>query len=215
MIVSCSSVFLVKLKSQLIRVLLALPLSLSIAGCQPPGGSEQDAKDRAIAEEKLQTMLAEKEQRVRLEAQRRLAQEQEAEQIEAQRLAELQKPHYLPERLAHVAKPRAWAAITVPDVNVKAVFNSTWSNNKLNYRVALLGQEAAIDAFMGGYRAYHVNLADQSGSKIFEFELLPADFRWAATNVNNRIPTMESTGAVECELPRYEQSVQWNLTWSN
>jgi len=215
MTLSRSSAHLVKTKSQLTRAIFAIALLLSIAGCQPAVDSEQDAKDRATAEAKLQEMLNEKQQRSQQEAQRRIAQGQEAERLEAARIAESQKPHYAPERLAQAARPRAWAAITVPDLNIKAVFNSTWSNDKVNYRVALLGQQAAIDTFLGGFSAYHVNFAEQGGHKIFEFTLLPSDFQWAAASVNNGIPTMESRGAVDCDLPRYEQSVQWNLTWSN
>lgn len=192
--------------------LCLLPIFLvTLAGCQSAPSPEQEAADKAAAEAKLKEMLATKERHSAFaEKQRKL----EAER-RAQREAEAYRPRYAPQQLAKAAKPRTWGAITVPDLNVKAVFNSTWTNGNLNYRVALLGQQHAIDTYLESHSRHIVKLADQGGNNIFEFDLPAQDFNWSNANASYGIPTKEVRGSVPCELPNYELSVQWNLVWEN
>lgn len=192
----------------ILYLIVCLPL---LAACQPSPPPEADEADRAAAEAKLQKMLAAKQRRAEFaEKQRRI----EADR-EAQLQAEAARPHYSPARLEKAAKPRHWEPITIPDLNVKGVFNSVWKNDRLNYRVALLGDRHAIDAFLMQHQLYGINFANQAGTKVFEFEITPQQFEWAPPGYNGGIPTMHTSGTIECDLPVYEESVQWNLTWQN
>jgi hypothetical protein len=200
------------------RKIVAIGAAVSLCGCQSGPDTEPDAADKAAAETKLQQMLGAKERQQHAEeaaVERKRQADQRAAEADAARWRAAQKPRYAPARLGFAARPRTWASITVPDLNVKAVFNSSWTNDQLNYRVALLGERAAINTFLGQHRQYGVNFADQSGNKIFEFPLSPEAFNWAPPNFNGGIPTIQTTGAIPLELPVYEQSVQWNLTWGS
>jgi hypothetical protein len=168
------------------------------------------AADKQAAEAKLDRLLRDKQS----QAEQREYEQHAAEQKEAERLAEAQKPHYPASELAAAARPRKWASIKVPDLNIQTVINTTWKDGKLNYRVAMLGQRPAIDSFTSQWHAFGIDFADQSGTNIFQFQIDPASFEWAPSSVNGGIPTKQMTGSIECELPRYEQSVQWNLTWA-
>jgi hypothetical protein len=188
--------------------ILMLPF---LVACQAAPAPEPDDADKAAAEAKLREMVTAKERHAQFaEKQRQL----EAER-EEKRQAEANRPHYSQYQINAAAKPRHWASITVPDLNVQAVFNSTWTNDHLNYRIALLGEKHAIDTFLAQHQSYGVNFADQSGSQVFAFEVTPGQFEWAPQGFNGGIPTMQMTGTIDCPLPVYEQSVQWNLTWQN
>lgn len=197
-----------------ITALLLITFAFSLSGCQPASDPQADEADRQAAEAKLNQMLAEKQRKEDAAAAERERQRQIAEEREAARIAEANRPHYAPQRLALAARPRHWATITVPDINVQAVFNSSWSGDHLNYRVALLGQKPAINAFLTQWGQYQVNLQDPSGANLFQFPVDPHDFSWAPPGFNNGVPTVQTTGRVPVDLPVYEQAVQWNLTWS-
>jgi hypothetical protein len=169
----------------------------------------QEGQDRQAAEARLQAMMAKKQW-----ADEQAAQNQRwAEQIEAQRQAEAAKPHYSPQRLAAAAKPRTWAHVEVPDLNIQCVLNTVWSDGQLHYRVAFLGQKQALDNFVAAYKEFRINFCDQSGSTTFDFGIDPNAFQLDPPSVNGGIPTFETSNSVECDLARYEVSVQWNLTW--
>jgi hypothetical protein len=189
-------------------ILLLLPL---LVACQSPPPPEADEADKAAADAKLQQMLATKQRQAAFADKQR----QLEEDRQAKREVEAARPHYSQYQLEVAAKPRHWADITVPDLNVHAVFNSNWQNDKLNYRIALLGEKHAIDTFLNQHESYGVNFADQSGNQIFAFGITPQQFEWAPPGFNGGIPTMQTTGSIECDLPIYEHSVQWNLTWQN
>jgi hypothetical protein len=198
---------------QLMRASLAVLITIWLAtGCSGPPATDaqlSEEKDRQEAEERLQQMVAEKRaSQEREEAQR-------AQQLEAEERArrETEKPHYPPDVLRAAARPRTWARITVPDLNISCVFNSTWTNGNLNYRVAMLGQRWAITNFLSQWAKYKVNFADQAGNNIYEFEVNASDFQWEPDSYNGGIPTMDTRGKVEMPLELYENAVQWNLTW--
>jgi hypothetical protein len=190
--------------------LLVLPF---LTACQPAPqqAQEPDATEKAAADAKLNEMLSAKQRRAAF------AEEQRAKEAERQaRLeAEAARPHYSAYRLQAAAKPHNWADIVVPDLNVHAVFNSNWTPDHINYRIALLGEKRAIDTFLHQHQSYSVNLVDQAANQIIKFDVAPDSFEWAPPNFNGGIPTMQMTGTVDCDLPVYEQAVQWNLTWEN
>jgi hypothetical protein len=192
-------------------VLITISISVVLlTGCQS-APTEPTEEEKSVAQAKLDQMMAAKQRQAEFaENQRRI----EAERAERKQ-AEAMRPHYSPVRLAAAAKPRTWAHITVPDLNVDAVFNSSWKDGHLNYRVALLAQRASIDTFLHQHQSYSVNFANQAGQIIFQFPLSPDDFEWAPANFNGGIPTSQTSGQVEMDLETYEQAVQWNLTWQN
>ena len=200
-----------------IRLAVCLLLSLSLTGCgsgqtQPQQkAQDQDQTDMQGAEMKLAAMMKAKEQSAQqAEAARHKQEEQEARQQVADYLSQ-----FSPVEVAAAARPRKWGSITVPDLNVKCVFNSTWTEGNLNYRIALLGQRAAITTFLADFRRYHVNFEDQQGNIIFAYDLNPADFQWESDSYNGGIPTMDTRGAVPMDLKLYENSMQWNLTYDS
>lgn len=181
---------------------------------EPEKPTVPSAADKEAAEAKLNRMLSQKQKQAEQREYEQHAAEQREAAREAARLAEAQKPRYPASELAAAARPRKWASIKVPDLNIQTVLNTTWTDGKLNYRVAMLGQRPAIDSFTSQWHAFAIDFADQGGTNIFQFQINPASFEWAPSSVNGGIPTKQMSGTVECELPRYEQSVQWNLTWS-
>lgn len=194
-------------------LLLSLPFCIVVTcGCSPPPEKPvtPSETDKQAAEAKLNRLLEDRQK----QAEQREYEQHLAEQKEAARQAEAEKPRYPASELAAAARPRKWASIKVPDLNIQTVLNTTWRDGKLNYRVAMLGQRPALDAFTSQWHAFGVDFADQSGTNIFQFQISPQSFEWAPQSVNGGIPTKQTTGTVDCELPRYEQSVQWNLTWS-
>lgn len=205
---------IVKATNHISSKIFAIAAAALLYGCQSASDPAADEADRQAAEAKLQQMLAEKEAKARDEESRRQIAEERAAAEQAAREAEANKPRYAPQRLSRAARPRTWAAVTIPDLNVKAVFNSSWNDGRLNYRVALLGQKQAIDVFLGRYEQMQINFQDPSGTNIAQFPVERSEFQWAPANFNQGIPTVQATGAVECELPIYEEAIQWNLTWN-
>jgi hypothetical protein len=146
-------------------------LLVSLTACQSPPPPPDDEADRAAAEAKLQQMLATKQRHADFaEKQRQI----EAERAQ-KRIEEANRPRYSPARLAKAAKPRTWGYITVPDLNIKCVFNSTWTNGNLNYRVALLGERPIIDSYLDSHPRHVVRLANQGGFNIVEIDLPTQD----------------------------------------
>jgi hypothetical protein len=177
------------------------------------GQKEQEAKDQAAAQAKLDKMIADKEWAAKqAEQARQWAEEQAAEQ-EAQRQAEAAKPRYGAFRLQQAAKPRTWAPITVPEINCKLVLNSMWRDGRLYYRVAVLGHDHALHVFTSNFRQYRLTFMDQAGYGIFDHVIAPDEFVLDPPHVNQGIPTLETNGDVELDLPIYEHAVQWNLVW--
>ncbi len=171
---------------------------------------ERQAADRDKAEAKLQKQLEQRQ----WAAEQEEAARQWAQGIAAARQAEAEKPHYSPLRLEKAARSRSWAVVHVPDIGVQAVLNTLWRDGQIYYRVALLGQKNALELFTSEYRQFTVTFADQSGTKIFEIALSPTDFQMDPPTVNGGIPTMELNNSIDCDLPVYENSVQWNMLWA-
>lgn len=203
-------------EKRLFSILLIIVGTGMVSSCKPAADPAKEAADRAAAEAEVHRVMTERKRREVAEAvaaaESQAAEEKRAAGLEAQRQEEAAKPRFSPQQLAQAATPKVWAAITVPDINVKAVFNSTWTNGNLNYRVALLGTSQALEMFMR-YGRYRINFADQGGNSIFDFELAPRDFVWAPPKTNGGIPTMETRGSVPMDLSLYQAAVQWNLTW--
>lgn len=170
---------------------------------------EEESQHRQMAEAKLQKQIE----------QRKWAAEQEeaarawAETVAARRQEEAEKPHYSAPRLAKAGKSRTWASVHVPDIGVQAVLNSLWKDGQLYFRIALLGQKNALELFTSEYRQFRITFADQSGTKIFEIPVSPSDFQFDPPDVNGGIPTMELNNSIDCDLPVYENAVQWNMIW--
>lgn len=195
-----------------IYAFVTLLSALAASSCQNAPDPQAEEADRKAAEAKLEAMLKDKEAHNQRLEELRQRNQQQAEAEEARQLEAERRARYSPQRRASALKPRKWASVTVPDLNIKAVFNSNWADDHLNYRVALLGQKDAIDVFLSRAQV-GVNFADQSGNKIFEFPIPSSEFQWAPPGFNQGIPTVQATGRIPLELPTYEQSVQWNLTW--
>lgn len=142
-------------------------------------------------------------------------QQQAEEEKAAAAAAEAAKPHYDPERLRMAANWRQWQDITVPDLNIHAWLKSNWINGKMHMRFALLGEKTALRLFTGSWKYFNLYFADQSGSNLHHATLAADDLHWADNMRNSGVPTMEFEGDSECDLPTYEQIVQWNLKWDN
>jgi hypothetical protein len=169
-----------------------------------------EAEERRQAEQKLQA----------IQEQRQWAEQKEDEsrqwaELQSQQKAEQQENalNYPPARLEKAAKVRNWASVKTGDLGVEAWFKSYWRDNHMHFRVALLGQHAALEYFVNGYKGFHVMLADPNGVNIFETPVRGDEFHWAPASANQGIPTLELEKDVDIPLDTYERAVQWNFQW--
>lgn len=192
--------------------LLAATVFSSCGTTAPSVSSGPSEADRQAAKEKLQRMLAAKqEQQARLAEEQRIADEKAARQA-----AEAAKPHYDPTRLKIALKWRQWADITIPDLNIKCWLKSNWKDGKMHMRLALLGDKTALRLFTGNWPYFRLVFADQGGNNLHQCILATNQLHWDEQGLRNSgVPTMEYEADDEVPLEVYESIVQWNLKWES
>ncbi len=197
---------------------LVLISTLSLGSCS--GGQQSSdlkpsadkaAADRAAAQAKLARILEAKQKRQALaEEQQRIAEEKAAAAE-----AEAAKPHYDPVRLARAKKIRQWQSIIIPDLNIQCWLKSTWSDGKMNMRLAMIGDKNALTLFTGNWAYFKLVFTDQGNNNLQTSTLASSDLHWASPQTNGGNPTMEFEGSDECPLEVYESIVQWNFKWDD
>lgn len=191
---------------------VASTVLLSCANQDARQSASVDA-DRASAEAELKKELDEKSKQQKIEQWRLKQAAQQDAHVAIAAVDAGSRPKIVDPELIKAAAPRAWASIPVPNFNIQAVFNSTWQNGYLNYRVALLGDRDAINDFLRSYTKYGIVLANQGGYNVLVFPISPQSFAWRPDSYNQGIPTVDFTSTQPCSLEAYEDAVQWNLTW--
>ena len=196
---------------------LTTTVLVACSGCSGGGGEvvsdPQGAVNQDAARQKLKQRMAETRARQEQAAEQQRQAEQKAADDEAARVAEAAKPHYDPTRLKMAAKPRQWSNITIPDININCWMKSTWTDGKMNLRLALLGQKDALRIFTGSWPYLKIILTDAGGNNLHQAVLKSADLRWADSLRNGGAPTMEFEASTECPLEVYETCNQWNLKY--
>jgi hypothetical protein len=214
------------------RRLITLALvSLLLAACSPgqnggnttPSGSQTGADpgapsemERRAAEQKLARMQeAKRQSQAQQEEQQRIIEEKAAAAAAAAATA-AQRARYDPVRLQIAGKWRQWADITIPDLNIHAWLKTSWKDNIMHLRLALLGDKTALRLFTGNWKYFRLVFADQGGNNLHQAILETRDLHWDASGLRNAgVPTMEFEGDSEITLEIYESIVQWNLKWDN
>lgn len=195
--------------------IMGIALTACSAGTSTNTGSpstEQSAADKQAAEAKLARMLEAKRQ----QSEQQTEQQRIADEKAAQAQAEAAKPHYDPTRLKIAANWRQWADITVPDFNIHCWLKTNWKNGVMHFRLALLGDKAALRLFTGNWPYFRLVFADQAGTNLHQCILATRDLHWDEGGLRNSgVPTMEFESDSECPLEVYESIVQWNLKWED
>lgn len=181
-----------------VAVCLASCLSQEHRAVEPIKNDRDTEADRRIAEAKLALLLSSKK--------RSLPEEKPEETASV-------VPQYDPIRLKKAENLKRWAGVRVPEVNIDAYLKSSWKDGRLNLRLALLGQKAALELFNSSWTRYRLSFAAQDGTSINQVVIPTSDMHFAGAQANNNIPTLEFEGSQECSLDVYEQSVQWNFEW--
>lgn len=190
-----------------------LLFALFLSSCSPLPEKDNQADnlkqkaeaDKALAAQKLQQLLASKQEQARQEA--------EQARIEEEKAALVAKPHYDPIRLRRAAAVKQWTVVTVPELNIDAWLKTTWKDGKMNLRLALMGQQEALNLFNSSWPVYRLTFADQSGTNINQVRIPTSEMHWASGTKNGGVPTLEFEGSEDCQLEIYEQCVQWNFRW--
>jgi hypothetical protein len=203
------------------KTLLLVAISLSSAGlicsCAPKSLVRQakESRDQQQAEAQLKTEMDGRtlQQNWSATQQRQTAQQNARDVVTTLENDKGVAAQPIDPSLVKAATPRHWAPVPVTGFNINAVFNSTWQDGYLNYRVALLGDRAAINEFLGAYTKYGILMVNQGGYNVLVFPVSPQGFSFEPDGYNQGIPTADTSGRVECSLEQYQQSVQWNMSW--
>ncbi|MFN8654903.1 MAG: hypothetical protein U0105_01080 [Candidatus Obscuribacterales bacterium] len=174
----------------------------------------RQAQDLAKANELLQQRQQSREwaQQKRQQAMQ-WAEQTAAEKAEAEAQKAAYEAEFPPHRLQAVAKWTTWAPINLDTAGVEARLRSQWVDGGVNFRLALLGSEQAINAFCGWER-FIIMFQDSDGVNMTPFSVSPKEFRWSDPAKNRGIPTLELEKKVPYPIQEYERAAQWNLMWS-
>lgn len=179
--------------------------------------AEKQAREQADRDKATQILQKKKQDREWANQQKQQAQSWAEQKAAEQAEIEAQKAAYAaefpPHRLQAVAKWTTWAPVNLDQVGIEARLRSNWSNDGLNFRLALLGQEQAINAFCGWER-FIIMFQDGAGVNMTPFSVSPKEFRWSDPAKNRGIPTLELEKHVPYPIQDYERAAQWNLMWS-
>jgi hypothetical protein len=174
----------------------------------------EEKENLRLANEKLQSQVQSRQwaQSKRQEAQA-WAEQKAAEkaEIEAQKAA--YEAEFPPHRLQAVAKWTTWAPIDLGQAGIEARLRSQWVDGGVNFRLALLGSERAINAFCGWER-FILMFQDGAGTNMSPFSVSPKEFHWDDVAKNKGIPTLVLEKKVPYPIQEYERAAQWNLMWS-
>lgn len=190
-----------------------------LAGCSSGPSTDPNSPEALMnkdaARQKLNQRMAENRQRqAAADEQQRAAEAKAAADAEAA-AAQAARPNYDPARLAMAAKPRQWANIVVPDLNINCWLKSTWVDGKMNFRFALIGQKEALKVFAARWPYMRLLFQDSVGNNLHQAILRSVDLRWADSLRNSGAPTLEFESSTDCSLEVYEQSIQWNVKWED
>lgn len=174
----------------------------------------EEKENLRAANEKLQKQVQARQwaQSKRAQSQAWLEQKAaEKAEIEAQKAA--YAAEFPPHRLQAVAKWTTWAPINLDQAGIEARLRSQWVDGGVNFRLALLGSEQAINAFCGWER-FILMFQDGAGVNMSPFSVSPKEFRWEDAAKNKGIPTLVLEKKVPYPIQEYERAAQWNLMWS-
>lgn len=196
-----------------------MTLLVCISGCSGSGSGGQNSPDammdRDAARQTLMSRKAAAAQQQQRDAEAQRVAEEKAAADEARRQEEANRPHYDPQRLAQALKVRQWQNVTIPDYNINCWLKSTWSDGKMNLRLALVGDKTALRVFQGKWPFFRLIFTDSIGNNLHQAWLRSDDLHWADSLKNSGAPTLEFEASTEVPLNIYESCVAWNLKWED
>jgi len=121
---------------------------------------------------------------------------------------------HLSPRLQKAAELKTWAPVKIEGSAVEVCLKTSWTQDQINVRVAMVGPQQVLDKFVTSVKGYQLRFTDPDGTELMNFDIQPQDFQWAPPTVNNGIPTMQLEGSIPCPLEPYENSSNWTLNWN-
>ncbi len=212
----CRQMMIEIVKKIFLKFPLVAAFLVCLNGCSGGPGNQDSREammDRDAARQKLMQRKAATAAQQQQEAEKQRAAEEKAAAEEARRQEEANRPHYDPQRLQQAAKVRQWQNVTIPDFNINCWLKSTWTDGKMNLRLAMVGDKTALRIFQGKWPYFRLIFTDGIGNNLHQAWLRSSDLHWADSLKNSGAPTLEFEASTEMPLNVYESCVAWNIKW--